>query len=142
MILICYLALDALASLTLTPETPDIFTTPPQLDGDLVTLTLLPRTRWQTLLNLEVITQRNKPKEPPKPPEKAPFFLPSVAGVEHRFDFGKKDENDDGKDGKKTTRRLDKIMAAQESIFQRTLEEEDEDGVVRLLTHHVLPISY
>lgn len=34
---------------------PDVFSTPPQLDGELVTLTLLPRSRWQTLLNLEVI---------------------------------------------------------------------------------------
>jgi U3 small nucleolar RNA-associated protein 21 len=33
----------------------DVFVTPPQLDGDLVTLTLLPRARWQTLLNLDVI---------------------------------------------------------------------------------------
>lgn len=36
----------------------DVFVTPPQLDGDLVTLTLLPRARWQTLLNLEVIQVR------------------------------------------------------------------------------------
>jgi U3 small nucleolar RNA-associated protein 21 len=37
-------------------DTPsDVFSTPPQLDGDLITLTLLPRSRWQTLLNLEVI---------------------------------------------------------------------------------------
>ena len=27
----------------------------PNLDGDIVTLTLLPRSRWQTLLNLDVI---------------------------------------------------------------------------------------
>jgi len=37
-------------------DTPvDVFSTPPQLDGELITLTLLPRSRWQTLLNLDVI---------------------------------------------------------------------------------------
>ena len=48
------LALEALQALTVEEE-PDIYSTPAQLGGDLVTLTLLPRSRWQTLLNLEVI---------------------------------------------------------------------------------------
>jgi UTP21-specific protein len=37
-------------------DSPDTFQTPVQLDSDLITLTLLPRARWQTLLNLDVIT--------------------------------------------------------------------------------------
>ncbi|KAI9836041.1 MAG: hypothetical protein M1819_001652 [Sarea resinae] len=49
-----------------------------QLSQDLTTLSLVPRSRWQTLLHLDAIKQRNKPKEPPKAPEKAPFFLPSL----------------------------------------------------------------
>ena len=48
-----------------------------QLSHDLLSLSLVPRSRWQTVLHLDTIRQRNKPKEPPKPPEKAPFFLPS-----------------------------------------------------------------
>ena len=48
-------ALEALSALTVDDTPKDVFTTPPQLDGDLVTLTLLPRARWQTLLNIEVI---------------------------------------------------------------------------------------
>ena len=39
----------------MTDAPVDVFSTPPQLDGELITLTLLPRSRWQTLLNLEVI---------------------------------------------------------------------------------------
>ena len=49
-----------------------------QLSSDLQTLSVVPKTRWQTLLHLDVIKQRNKPIEPPKQPEKAPFFLPSL----------------------------------------------------------------
>ena len=56
---------------------PASTTSPDQLSNDLMTLSLVPRARWQTLLHLDTITQRNKPIEPPKAPEKAPFFLPS-----------------------------------------------------------------
>lgn len=49
-----------------------------QLSNDMLTLSLVPKSRWQTLLNIDTIRQRNKPKEPPKAPSKAPFFLPSL----------------------------------------------------------------
>jgi U3 small nucleolar RNA-associated protein 21 len=49
------IALEALTALQVTDTPADVFSTPPQLDGELITLTLLPRSRWQTLLNLEVI---------------------------------------------------------------------------------------
>lgn len=49
-----------------------------QLSSDLLTLSLVPKSKWQTLLHLDAIRTRNKPKEAPKPPEKAPFFLPSL----------------------------------------------------------------
>ncbi|KAJ3093064.1 hypothetical protein HK102_010969 [Quaeritorhiza haematococci] len=48
-------------------------------DDSLIALSDVPATRWQTLLNIEAIKKRNKPKEPPKAPVKAPFFL-SAAG--------------------------------------------------------------
>lgn len=48
-----------------------------QLSSNLITLSLVPKSRWQTLVHLDTIAQRNKPKEPPKQPEKAPFFLAS-----------------------------------------------------------------
>lgn len=51
-----------------------------QLSADMMTLSLVPKSRWQTLLHIDLIKARNKPKEPPKAPEKAPFFLPSVGG--------------------------------------------------------------
>lgn len=118
-------ALDALASLTVSDTVQDVFVTPPQLDGELVTLTLLPRSRWQTLLNLEVIQQRNKPKEPPKPPEKAPFFLPTLPGVDHRFDVSQAEQE---KKTSKPTRRLERAAGASESVFFRKLQEEDQGG--------------
>jgi U3 small nucleolar RNA-associated protein 21 len=55
-----------------------------QLSADLMTLSVVPRSRWQTLLHLDAIKERNKPKEPPKLPEKAPFFLPSLNNPLHK----------------------------------------------------------
>lgn len=49
-------ALDALTALSLDQQQKDVYTTPDQLSEELVTLTLLPRSKWQTLLNLETIT--------------------------------------------------------------------------------------
>ncbi|EFX05995.1 hypothetical protein CMQ_4064 [Grosmannia clavigera kw1407] len=52
-----------------------------QLSSDMTTLSLVPKSRWQTLLHLDVIKQRNKPLQAPKAPEKAPFFLGAVASA-------------------------------------------------------------
>lgn len=57
---------------------PQLFIDEGQEDGKeagLITLSTMPRSRWMTLLNLDVIKARNKPKEAPKKPERAPFFL-------------------------------------------------------------------
>ena len=56
----------------------------PLADG-LVTLSSLPKSRWSNLLNLDVIKQRNKPVEPPKASKLAPFFLPTLPGLQPKF---------------------------------------------------------
>lgn len=42
------------------PEFQDIYTTPEQLGEELLTLSLMPRSRWQTLLNLDIIRVSRK----------------------------------------------------------------------------------
>merc|ERR1712137_948610 len=59
-------------------ELPNI---PLKLSSDLVTLSSVPRDRIKTIVNLEQIKARNKPKEAPKAPKAAPFFLPSTSEV-------------------------------------------------------------
>lgn len=49
----------------------------PQVRGA-ITLSEVPRTSWQYALRLDEIKERNKPVGPPKKPESAPFFLPTV----------------------------------------------------------------
>ncbi|RMZ81906.1 hypothetical protein DV738_g2032, partial [Chaetothyriales sp. CBS 135597] len=62
-------------------EPIEVGSTIDQLDASLLTLSLLPRSRWQTLLNLENIRQRNKPIQPPEKPKAAPFFLGSSLAI-------------------------------------------------------------
>ncbi|XP_066252400.1 WD repeat-containing protein 36 [Euwallacea similis] len=63
------------------PETTDEpeFKSPEQISEELLTLSGLPTSRWQNLLNIDIIKQRNKPKAPPKASKAAPFFLPTVS---------------------------------------------------------------
>jgi U3 small nucleolar RNA-associated protein 21 len=107
---------------SLTLETPslDPFSTPEQLDSELITLTLLPRSRWQTLLNIDIIQQRNKPKEPPKAPEKAPFFLPTLPGTETRFQI----KTASTPEQVKPSRRLDKLHTQTQRVFLQKLMDE------------------
>lgn len=94
----------------------------------------MPRSRWQTLLNLETIKARNKPKEAPKAPERAPFFLPTLPGVDNRFDFGvaPKTNDDTGKDAP-VKRKLDYTAGASvETDFVRRLLSEDKAGPCEL----------
>lgn len=69
-----------------------------QLSQDMMTLSVVPKSKWQTLLHLDVVKvgshplfmylrfltvaqERNRPKEPSQAPQKAPFFLPSLPGT-------------------------------------------------------------
>ncbi|EEC05019.1 WD-repeat protein, putative [Ixodes scapularis] len=61
------------------------YESPDQISADMVTLSKLPYSRWQNLLNIEVVKQRNKPKEPPQAPKAAPFFLPTSTGLDPKF---------------------------------------------------------
>ena len=63
------------------------YASPEQLALELVTLSLVAESRWKNLVNLDIIRQRNKPKEAPRVPKLAPFFLPTVANAEGGFSF-------------------------------------------------------
>ncbi|ORX40070.1 putative WD-repeat protein [Kockovaella imperatae] len=106
------------------PEPTDIYTSPEQLTEGLLTLSLMPRSRWQTLLNLDTIRARNKPKEPPKAPEKAPFFLPTVAGLETRFDLSSAQPDE----ASSSTQKISTFGSFIDSDFTRRLMLEPEDS--------------
>ena len=128
----------ALAAISAPRRWEDIqpYTTPDQLADSLLTLSLMPRSRWQTLLNLETIQARNKPKEAPKAPERAPFFLPTLPGVDNRFDFGVPEAGKDASDAA-PKRKLDYAAGASvETDFVRRLLSEDKEGSCEFDRHH------
>ena len=92
-------------------EVDDTYQSADQLGAELVTLSLLPESRWKSLLHLDVIKvsvaeikprlkrngycdhgsnslwlqRRNKPVAPPAAPAAAPFFLPTLPGLMPQF---------------------------------------------------------
>jgi U3 small nucleolar RNA-associated protein 21 len=53
----------------------EIYDSVSQIDESLVTLSTGPRSKFNTLLHLDTMREKSKPKESQKKPEKAPFFL-------------------------------------------------------------------
>ncbi|XP_054002526.1 WD repeat-containing protein 36 [Hylaeus anthracinus] len=78
-------------------ESESDYVSPQQLHDDLITMSGLAHSRWQNLLNIDIVRRRNKPKEPPKAPESAPFFLPTIPSLELKFDFSDVQNKDTNK---------------------------------------------
>ncbi|GJJ76415.1 U3 small nucleolar RNA-associated protein 21 [Entomortierella parvispora] len=103
--------------------------TPEQLTEQMITLSLLPKSKWQTLLNLDVIKARNKPKEAPKAPEKAPFFLSTLPGVEPKFVATKEDE--ERSHHKADSKLIRMSMLQPETVFMTLLKRGHNSGATR-----------
>lgn len=103
-----------------------------QLSSDMMTLSLVPKSRWQTLLHLDLIKQRNKPKEAPKAPEKAPFFLPSVGGS-NPLNSGESAQANGAEDTKSRITKFDRSRS--EEAFTTKLREGATSGNCKSLPH-------
>jgi len=109
-----------------------------QLSQGIETLSLVPKSRWQTLLHLDLIRDRNKPKEPPKAPEKAPFFLPSLErGSKSKLDdLLAQGETDSAISAAERSRIMKMDRAAGESRFTVLLREgTSETSYEPFITH-------
>ena len=71
------------------------YISPSQIADDLVTMSTLAESKWKNLLNLDIIKKRNKPKETLKKPKQAPFFLPTVAGLDIQFSVDQENQSKD-----------------------------------------------
>lgn len=142
-----------------------VYTTADQLSEKMLTMSLVPRARWQTLLNLEVIRvcpnlpstsvndlansiilqQRNKPKEAPKAPEKAPFFLPSLGDKTNSLVTTATDAKDEVAAIQALEAERSRVMRmsrnAGESEFTRLLNDADGDYTSFLNHLKTLPPS-
>ncbi|VFR02322.1 unnamed protein product [Cuscuta campestris] len=112
-----------------------------QIPG-LVTLSLLPKSQWQSLINLDIIKERNKPIEPPKKPEKAPFFLPSIPSLSGEILFKPSEEVGDEKnsqDGEKGENRRKPNLPV--SKFLHVLQSSAESQNFEAFTDYIKSVS-
>ncbi|KAK9293293.1 hypothetical protein L1049_021285 [Liquidambar formosana] len=109
---------------------------------DLVTLSLLPKSQWQGLINLDIIKVRNKPIEPPKKPEKAPFFLPSIPSLTGEILFKSGESFNEEKDTK--GKEMEKIRTKTElppSQFLQLLQSSAEMKNFSAFTDYIKGLS-
>ncbi|XP_044465931.1 U3 small nucleolar RNA-associated protein 21 homolog isoform X2 [Mangifera indica] len=116
---------------------------PSTFDGqipDLVTLSLLPKSQWQSLINLDIIKARNKPIEPPKKPEKAPFFLPSIPSLSGEISFkpSESTNDEDAENDREENKRRSDLPPSQ---FQQLLQSSAEVGNFSLFTDYIKGLS-
>ncbi|KAK9475557.1 Utp21 specific WD40 associated putative domain-containing protein [Dipodascopsis tothii] len=65
-------------------EDSGVYISPGQLDSELVTLSSQPRTKYVSMVNIDIIKRRNKPTSAPKPLQNAPFFLNNEEDVKSK----------------------------------------------------------
>lgn len=104
-----------------------IYISPEQLDQSLVTLSHCSRTKFSTLLHLDTIKERNKPIEPVKKPESAPFFMQISADSNGTQAETEKHSEDAEKDASSRILDIkDTTSAAFESQFTKLLRQAAE----------------
>ncbi|XP_063221532.1 WD repeat-containing protein 36 [Bacillus rossius redtenbacheri] len=113
------------------PEEPE-FTSAQQINKMLITLSTLSTSRWQNLLNLDVIKRRNKPKEPPKAPKAAPFFLPTLPSLEMRFDLSDAVQKA-GVDESRTFLEVNQNLTVFGKLLSKSAETDNFDPVLEKL---------
>lgn len=110
---------------------------------DLVTLSLLPKSQWQSLINLDIIKARNKPIEPPKKPEMAPFFLPSVPSLSGEILFKASEKANEGTSGTLTggDEKANGRKSVSSSLFLQLLESSAETKNFSAFTDYIKGLS-
>ncbi|XP_021746798.1 U3 small nucleolar RNA-associated protein 21 homolog [Chenopodium quinoa] len=108
---------------------------------DLITLSLLPKTQWQSLINLDIIKVRNKPIELPKKPEKAPFFLPSVPSLSGDIMFKPSEETNEELKDKDAEQNSDYMTDLLASPFLQVLQSAVESKNFSAFTDYIKGLS-
>ena len=105
-----------------------------QLSEELLTMSLQPRTKMWSLLNLEAIRRRNRAREPIKQPEKAPFFLPSLKDSTKTREGVQQDTLVPIPDTTPKSRIMRFDDNREESEFTRLLNSDDHNGLIQHLS--------
>jgi U3 small nucleolar RNA-associated protein 21 len=99
---------------------------------EMITLSMLPRSQWINLVHIDTIKLRNKPIEPPKKPEAAPFFLPTVSGANAGRNpvFAASEDNDNDDDDERIRREAEAAWGADDEDIDHS-EDKNESRLLR-----------
>lgn len=122
-------------------ELPE-YKTPMKISEDLITLSELALSRWMNLLNLDVCKKRNKPKQPPKQPKQAPFFLPTVAGLEMRFDLSQVESEQTDQTKIVPTTHIDNITSFGRLLKATIATDDFDDAIQKLVSLNVSALDF
>lgn len=109
------------------------------LAPELLTLSDVPPQKWLATLHLDLVKERNKAAEPPKPLPNAPFFLPTAHdGVTPRFASPLGGADGEGLDDAEAAAGLSRILRGDRrplegTQFQVKLRKKDYDGALAFL---------
>ncbi|XP_034945888.1 WD repeat-containing protein 36 [Chelonus insularis] len=76
-------------------EANDNYVSPTKIDSKLITMSSLANSRWQNLLNIDIVRKKNKPQNVKTATESAPFFLPTIPSLDLQFDLSNAKNPDD-----------------------------------------------
>ncbi|KAJ1982744.1 rRNA-processing protein utp21 [Dimargaris xerosporica] len=106
-----------------------VYQSPKQLTDQMVTLSTVPKSKWHTLLNLDVIKKRNKPTLPPEKPKNAPFFMQTLPGLTPKFTLeSTADAVTETTDANAQSRELQLMHARPQTEFVRLLKQGANDA--------------
>ncbi|XP_014218088.1 WD repeat-containing protein 36 [Copidosoma floridanum] len=107
------------------------YVSPDQLNSKLITMSALATSRWLNLLNIDIVKRRNKPREPLKTPAAAPFFLPTISGLQPQFDFS--DVQTENANSKLVRHPEFKITTPFGKLLEKSIESDEFSDLVEKL---------
>jgi U3 small nucleolar RNA-associated protein 21 len=105
-----------------------------QISKNLVTLSLVASSRWQNLLDIDVVRMRNKPKEPPKVPKAAPFFLPTLPSLNLQFDLRRTTDKEEETNNVRMPASLQNLSGFAQLLSDAAETSDFEPAVAKLKT--------
>eukprot|EP00163_Fabomonas_tropica_P018552 TRINITY_DN32910_c0_g1_i1.p1 TRINITY_DN32910_c0_g1~~TRINITY_DN32910_c0_g1_i1.p1 ORF type:complete len:904 (-),score=197.62 TRINITY_DN32910_c0_g1_i1:61-2772(-) len=116
-----------------------------QLDDKLITLADIPPVNWQTLPNIDIIRKREKPKETQVEDVQAPFFLPTLPGLEPKFiptaEMQEEEARKQANGGGRQSRLVSMKDLRPQTAFNILLDQAEESGDYTRAMQHLMGMS-
>lgn len=131
---------DELNDLTIE-DVDDTYKSPHQIAQNLITMSTVAASRWQNLLQLDVVKARNRPKVAIRTPKHASFFLPTVAGLDFQFDVSDAKQNGTANGDGESTKLIVPETFSNLTAFGRLLDESAKNDKFIKCVEHIIALG-